>query len=65
MYMVSFKDTYVLCGPSMMSQGKTTWKDTATEETFQVKDAWKDPSEAVKNHRCLSKGSFTDIIDGP
>ena len=32
----------ILRGPSMMSQEKTTWKDTATEEIFQVKDAWKD-----------------------
>ena len=64
--MVSFKDTYVLCGPSMMSQKKTTWKDTASEETFEVKNAWKDPSEAVKTTGVFPLGVFNwDIIDGP
>ena len=50
----------------MMSQEKTTWKDTASEETFLVKNAWKDPSEAVKTTGVFPLGVFNwDIIDGP
>ena len=66
MNIVYFKDTYVLCGPSKMSQGKTTWNDKASEDIFQVKNAWKDPSEAVKTTGVFPLGVFNwDIIDGP
>ena len=37
----------------------------ASEGTFQVKDVWKGPSEAVKNTFGSSKGVFHwEIIDG-
>ena len=51
-------DKYLHCGPSMISQGNTPWKDLS-EGTFQVKNARKDASEAVKNPQGLSKGPFT------
>ena len=50
--------------PSMMSQGKTPWKDPqvslqGSEGSFQVKYAWKDPSYPFKpTLGDLSKGSF-------